>query len=225
MARVTGPLGSLTAAGQFGHTLIFQGGQQGTQVKKFATPKNPRTDAQKQTRRYTGPITRAWKSLMQVSRDSWSMGEDSKTNNGYHAYMSNALRRFMRDDKPTAYRGYVNEGNVPGWSISNWRFEGTSLCGTITVEDVNNFWMLGILQTEAFDERPRLSDLIYLKEIGGRESWDFRIALRTAASICLMSWAIAETGFAEYFLFGAQIYELTTEGIQPLQGETRPWWP
>jgi hypothetical protein len=71
MARTHGPLMSVAARGALGKSLIFQNQKGMGIVKKFAVPKNPKTEAQTANRTFFAELTAAWLELDSEQQAAW----------------------------------------------------------------------------------------------------------------------------------------------------------
>ncbi len=105
MATISGPLMSLEAAGQFGHTIIYErfGGK--TYAKNYKAPTNNRFPAQVGIRAMNYFITKLWADLDQASKDSWIPLAEQNKYSPANAYFAFNMNRWTQNEAPTT----VNE--------------------------------------------------------------------------------------------------------------------
>lgn len=87
MAKVTAPLLSLDARGQFGKTMVFIGWKGIKTVRAYVVPANPNTAAQAAQRAIMALLVVAWKAMSTATKAAWNLWApyETKTMSGFNA--------------------------------------------------------------------------------------------------------------------------------------------
>jgi hypothetical protein len=93
MAVIRGPLFSVSASGSIGKAITYQRDIKGFACRRMPIPPNRKTVAQLAQRERHVAGLRAWQSLIQTQRNIWNAYTDNDNNKGYHAFMSQYIRR------------------------------------------------------------------------------------------------------------------------------------
>lgn len=93
MAKVTAPLMSLDARGQFAKTMVFIGWKGIRTVRQFVIPANPNTAAQQAQRTLMAAAVATWKILGAVAKDAWNSWApyESKPMSGFNSQTKAAI--------------------------------------------------------------------------------------------------------------------------------------
>ena len=101
MARLTGPLFSLSASGQLAKSLVYGSWKGVKTVRQYVTPANPNTADQITQRAIVTAIVSAWKNYFTDSegREAWDRSalNDSRPMSGFNQFMSQAMRASSAD--------------------------------------------------------------------------------------------------------------------------------
>ncbi len=114
MAKVNGPLFSVTASGQFGHALTYD--KRGW-VRNYVVPANPKTVAQMTVRNILGDIQRELKTLGTKLRGELKLGLEYRWN-------SVIIEELMKDDHAkwdalaTEYNAFI-AGDKTAWATAD----------------------------------------------------------------------------------------------------------
>lgn len=122
MAKAKGPLHSLDARGSLGKNLIYKGNKSLNVIKKFRTPKNPRSSGQTSKRSLFALAIQGWQALYAWTKTSWDVEKikTGKIMSGYNYYISEYLRSMAAGDTPAVlspefinqnYRQFSNNGD------------------------------------------------------------------------------------------------------------------
>ena len=100
MAKVTGPLYSVSASGTVGKAFTF-GQWKGRQwVRSWFKPANPNTSAQQVVRARMTAAVPSYKSEDQTVKDFWDSEATGQTMSGFNLYVKKFCE-FMRDNSET----------------------------------------------------------------------------------------------------------------------------
>lgn len=91
MAKLTGPLHSLSAAGGIGNTVLFQGSATGAIARRFFSPSNPRTAAQTARRIAYQSAVADWHALTAEEKSQWKEAGKARHITGFNAFLSATL--------------------------------------------------------------------------------------------------------------------------------------
>ena len=95
MARVTGPLMSLSASGSIGKALTY-GKWKGRQwCREWFTPENPSTAAQVNVRTAMTLLIASWQGLAQGNKDAWDAYADPFNMAGVNKYVSRGMDAYV----------------------------------------------------------------------------------------------------------------------------------
>jgi len=95
MAKVTGPLHSLTASGSIGNTLTMLRQMRTNIAKKKSKPGGQPSTAQIVRRAYYRQASADWMALTPLEKAAWKPAGDAAQITPYNAYMSAALEAYI----------------------------------------------------------------------------------------------------------------------------------
>ena len=96
MAKVTGPLFSLSASGSVGKTITFGIWKGIAWVRKHFIPENPQTAEQVNMRTALGLMVAYWQgTVTQAQKDDYELGAAGTGQSGYNLYMSRGLKAYI----------------------------------------------------------------------------------------------------------------------------------
>lgn len=127
MAKTQGPLFSLTAKGPIGGVIYFQGGRNGTTVRRL--PRQPKIvdvyQLQKQVM-YVAAVAH-WHLLILCEKELWNQYADERGNEGYHAFVSQYVRHLILGTFPWKLPDGTLWEEVDGQRA----IAGVALCGVM----------------------------------------------------------------------------------------------
>lgn len=100
MARVTGPLMSMDAAGQLGGAIVFAKNKGRPYVRQYVIPANPRTDAQTGTRAAFKWSSQEWSQLDPANQATWEAPAAAANVSPFNAFTKAANRRCAENLGP-----------------------------------------------------------------------------------------------------------------------------
>jgi hypothetical protein len=225
MATVKGPLGSMSATKQFGHQLIFQGGPNGTRVKRYKVPTNPRTAAQQANRVFTGPLTRAWKTLGDDYKTLWTPEGSTESRGNYHRYISDNLKRWNTGVAPLAGPGLEGWGFIPVADITQRGWENGKLRLDVDLTENINGFMIGIALLNNQEQDLTTKDFIWLQEISDLKTWTLRLDLASRCPFSLFIWMTSLGGQnwtgSDYYSFEDDSNE--NMSVDATDNKSLPW--
>lgn len=157
MARVTGPLMSVDASGQFGGSLVFGKWKGRNTVRSLVIPKNPNSAKQLGVRAMMRFVSQAWATFTSGEKLTWenlaAVGQISP----FNAFVANALARWQNFKSPskeypaaesanaitvtqtlTGGQGFCTIGLTPSGAGDNWGFAIFRDTAAITAPNWNN---------------------------------------------------------------------------------------
>ena len=102
MAKVTGPLMSLSASGSFGDTLVYATWKGIQYVRQYFVPQNPNTAGQQVIRGYFSTAVSAWQGETSPVRTSWTnyASTNALKESGFNLYVGKYIK-FLIDNAGT----------------------------------------------------------------------------------------------------------------------------
>lgn len=91
MAKVTGPLMSMTASGKLAGAIVFTVWKGIAVVRKYVRPKNPNTVAQVALRGIFSSLVTRFMTLTGADKAAWNASAAGKAYSGYNLFMSRAV--------------------------------------------------------------------------------------------------------------------------------------
>lgn len=144
MARVTGPLFSMSASGQLGKAIVFTEWKGRPVVRAYAIPANPRSQAQRYTRSMMTFLSKAWTNLSAAEQAGWDAGAASLSISPFNEYVRVNMDYWKQQNGPI-----VTPGQAAGTDPVLGAITATYGVGQIGFSNVvttaNDIWALGIL--------------------------------------------------------------------------------
>lgn len=106
MAKVTGPLFSRTASGNWKKILIYTSAKRISIVKKFFISKDPQTEEQTEQRNLYSEGVTSWNSLTEEQKEYWGEESEEKGITGFNLFM----REYLNTGGFPVTYGLYNEG-------------------------------------------------------------------------------------------------------------------
>lgn len=122
MAKVTGPLMSMTASGTVGKTLTFGTWKGRAYVRNHVIPNNPKSALQVGVRAMFGFLAAAWNALGGTDKSSYDEGAAAQQISAFNEYMQNNMDRWANNQAPS--ENAVPAETVTGATISAHTYTG-----------------------------------------------------------------------------------------------------
>ena len=123
MAKVAGPLLSLSASGKFANTLVASVWKGIPYMRQFVVPANPQTTAQMAHRDLFSLAVVAWQTIKAVAIMKTAWGVDALmsplTQSGFNALMSNAIKLMTFNSDGSMATGFTTTAGCPVWTMKN----------------------------------------------------------------------------------------------------------
>jgi hypothetical protein len=103
MAKVRGPLYSISASGVIADAMVFASWKGLPWVRKQFTPQNPKTDDQKAIRLIFSQAVRKWQDQTVENKADWetAVGKIGKTESGFNFFMSEYITSMRKGQTPS----------------------------------------------------------------------------------------------------------------------------
>lgn len=129
MAKVSGPLLSLSASGKFANTLVASVWKGLPYMRQYVKPANPNTTAQSAHRAlFTLGVT-FWQTVKAVAIMYTAWGVEAlvgaATQSGFNAFISNAIKLMTFNPDGSMATGFTTTAGCPVWTMKNLDDIGT----------------------------------------------------------------------------------------------------
>lgn len=103
MARVTGPLFSMSASGQIGKAIVYATWKGIEWVREWVVPQNPQTALQVKIRAIWALGVQRWQIIGSSPQDGWETGAErkGKTQSGFNYFMSEYVKDMWAGNAPS----------------------------------------------------------------------------------------------------------------------------
>jgi len=129
MAKVAGPLLSLSASGKFANTLVASVWKGIPYMRQYVVPANPQTTAQVAHRALFTSGVSFWQTLKAVAIMKTAWGVEAlvspDTQSGFNAFMQNYLQMVKEDADASFAILFEDTAGVPSWTMKNADDEAT----------------------------------------------------------------------------------------------------
>jgi len=122
MARVTGPLFSLSASGTIGKAFTFGTWKGIAWCREWFVPANPQSDEQTNVRTALTLVVALWKDQADAVHDDWNDFASGTGMSGFNQFMSKAMKAYIADlgaDTTPVSVGYSGSSSNPVWTWSD----------------------------------------------------------------------------------------------------------
>ena len=149
MARVTGPLFSMSASGTVGKTITFASWKGRAYVRERVIPANPKSAKQTGIRAMMSFLSQAWTSISALSKATWEELAAQKSISTFNAFGSETLSRWQNVSTPTQTYPAA-EASTP-LTVTTQTLTGGEGCVTvaITPSGDTNIWGLLVFRDTA----------------------------------------------------------------------------
>lgn len=146
MARVTGPLMSVSASGTFAKTLVFSIWKGRAYVRERVIPANPRSAKQTGIRSMMSFLAQIWTTIKVVSEASWVELAASKVVSTFNAFIGENLNSWQNFVPPTA--SYPAAGDSTPLTVSTQGLTGGvgMITCVITPSGATDIWGIMIFR-------------------------------------------------------------------------------
>ena len=165
MARVTGPLMSVDASGQFGKSLVFAKWKGRNYVRKLVIPANPDSAAQKGVRAMMSFLAAGWKSLGAPAKASWATIAAAASFSPFNAYVQTGLKRwrqFLPPAQATPVAGAHTAATLSGTSATGG--VGHAVIAA-TLNTTSNIWGVVIARAAASISIPNWDNVVHVAPV------------------------------------------------------------
>lgn len=97
MAKVTGPLFSMSASGKFADSLVFGNWKGINYVRKYAKPGGEPTSSQKLVQSLFSAAAKKYKTLSAADKEAWKLRAASTPMSGYNLFIKKVMTAFNAD--------------------------------------------------------------------------------------------------------------------------------
>jgi len=97
MARVTGPLFSMSASGSIGNALTYGKWKGREWVREWFSPQNPKTVKQVNVRTALSLLVTLWQSLSEEYQGYWDTYADPFSMSGFNKFVSKGMNAYILD--------------------------------------------------------------------------------------------------------------------------------
>ena len=129
MAKVAGPLLSLSASGKFANTLVASVWKGIPYMRQYVVPANPQTAAQVAHRALFTAGVSFWQTLKAVAVMKTAWGVEAlvspDTQSGFNVFMQNYLQMVKEDAAASFAVLFEDTAGVPSWTMKNADDEAT----------------------------------------------------------------------------------------------------
>jgi hypothetical protein len=95
MARVSGPLFSMTASGALAEALVYSKWKGREYVRQFVIPQNPQTAKQLNVRKAFTLLVEKWQSLGAVVKETWDTFAGQFRCSGFNSFVSRGMEAYV----------------------------------------------------------------------------------------------------------------------------------
>jgi hypothetical protein len=167
MAKVTGPLMSITASGTFGGTLVFAEWNGRAYVRKHVIPKNPKSAMQTGIRSLWKFLSSLWIEIAANTKLTWATIADPQQISNFNAYMQYNMDRWQNFFAPSQANPAA-EASTP-LTVTTQTLTGAAgyVSIAITPSGATNIWGLAIFRSTAEITTPSWANCIAVVEADG----------------------------------------------------------
>ena len=167
MAKVTGPLMSISASGTFAKTLVYSRWKGRPYVRERVIPDNPRSALQTGVRSLWKFLSKYWESISAPNKLTWAELATAQEITNFNAYMQYNMDRWQLFGSPTQ----ANPAAETSTALTVTTQTLTGHAGYATVEITpsgsTDIWGLAIFRSTAEITTPNWSDCIAVVDADG----------------------------------------------------------
>jgi len=167
MAKVTGPLMSISASGTFGGTLVFAEWNGRAYVRERVIPTNPRSAMQTGIRSMWRFLSKFWDEIASGVQDTWASIADPQQISNFNAYMQYNMDRWQNFFAPTQ-ENPAAEASTP-LTITTQTLTGAPGYASValTPSGATDIWGLAIFRSLAEITTPAWANCIAIVDADG----------------------------------------------------------
>ncbi len=167
MAKVTGPLMSISASGTFGGTLVFAEWNGRAYVREHVIPSNPKTAMQTGIRSLWKFLSKYWTNIAALTKATWASIADPQQISNFNAYMQYNMDRWQNFFAPTQANPAA-EASTP-LTVTTQTLTGHEGYASIAItpSGSTNIWGLAIFRDDAEITVPSWTNCIAVVDADG----------------------------------------------------------
>jgi hypothetical protein len=167
MAKVTGPLMSISASGTFGGTLVFAEWNGRPYVRKHIIPPNPKSAMQTGVRAMWKFLSKYWHTIAALTQATWASIADPQKISNFNAYMQANMDRWQNFSPPSEANPAA-AASTP-LTVTTQTLTGHSGFATIAVtpSGATSIWGIAIFRDSAEITTPNWTNCIAVVDANG----------------------------------------------------------
>ena len=120
MARVTGPLFSMSASGTVGKAITFSSWKGIPYVREYFIPSNPQSTNQTNLRGAWALVVAYWHTTNQGTKDTWNAFAAGTGKSGFNVFVERAIKAYIADHGVTIAVASVTVAGDPPVDVWTW---------------------------------------------------------------------------------------------------------
>jgi hypothetical protein len=170
MAKVTGPLMSLTASGTVGKTLTFSNWNGRAYVRNHVIPNNPKSALQVGVRAMFGFLAAAWAAISANDKASYDEAANAQQISAFNEFMQNNMNLWKNNEAPS--QNTADAKAHTGTTISAHTYTGgeNHVDISLTLTTASNQWGVAIFRDTAEITAQSYSKCIAVIPVNGETS-------------------------------------------------------
>lgn len=167
MAKVTGPLMSMSASGTLGGTLVFAEWNGRAYVRKHVIPTNPKSAMQTGVRAMWKFLAKFWAAIAALDKATWAAIADPQQISNFNAFMQYNMDRWQNFFSPSQANPAAEAST--GLTVTTQTLTGAAGHATveITPSGSTDIWGLAIFRDTAEITSPSWANCIAIVDADG----------------------------------------------------------
>jgi hypothetical protein len=167
MAKVTGPLMSMTASGTLGGTLVYSVWKGRAYVRNHVNPANPKSAKQVGVRALFSFLTQVWTSISAACNGDYIAGAAGKSISTFNEFVSQNMARWQNSNAPTQHWPAAEASS--GLTVTTMTLTGgVGMCTiALTPSGSTSIWGFIIYRSESAIVTPSWANAIAVIEADG----------------------------------------------------------
>lgn len=120
MARVSGPLFSMSASGSVGKAITFASWKGRQYCREWFIPQNPKTTTQVNVRSAFSLLVAYWQTLTGTQQDDWQVLADPVRKSGFNVFMTHGMNEYMSQLGSSTTPTSVSYTGTPPAEVWTW---------------------------------------------------------------------------------------------------------
>lgn len=173
MAKVTGPLMSITASGTFGKTLVYSRWKGRPYVRERVIPDNPRSALQTGVRSLWKFLAKYWETISAPNKLTWAVVAGPQEISNFNGYMQYNMDRWQQFSPPS--EAYPAAQASTGLTVTTQTATGHAGFATVSItpSGATGIWGLAIFRDTAEITTPNWSNCIAIVDADGANAVTF----------------------------------------------------